>query len=388
MYGTFALLDEGGKIQEGERIFLGEVKGKNEAWLRDTLFLNPKIIPIDDIDSTFGPLVPLCKELRTDVGSIDAVFINERGRLTIVECKLWKNPQSRREVVAQTLDYVSALGSWSYADLQRQVAAALGKQGNMPFELVRQRTDGRIRESEFVDTVSRTLRDGRFLVLLAGDGIREGVQSLTELVNRTATKAFTFGLLEVAVYRFGKDRFAIQPRLLAETELITRQITMVNARGADAKFEEQIDDEEDDGKGSGKDHLKKWWQPLLNMKFDDPEQEAPFWVGTNNLVLKTPFPGVRIKAASSTTQDNVVVFVSGRNVDAIRPFVRRDRRYLLDNLPKDSIVHHQDDWPVLCANRSSLSNADKYVWLKATLNSFVNALRPRLRGWYAEAQKP
>jgi hypothetical protein len=31
--------------------------------------------------------------------------------LTIVECKLWKNPQARREVVAQTLHYISALAA-------------------------------------------------------------------------------------------------------------------------------------------------------------------------------------------------------------------------------------------------------------------------------------
>jgi len=42
------------------------------------------VFPIDDIDSTFGPLLPLCKELRTDAGPIDAVFVNNRGRLTIV----------------------------------------------------------------------------------------------------------------------------------------------------------------------------------------------------------------------------------------------------------------------------------------------------------------
>src|SRR5271163_613738 len=32
--------------------------------------------------------------LVTDAGRIDAVFINERGPLTITECKLWKNPQA------------------------------------------------------------------------------------------------------------------------------------------------------------------------------------------------------------------------------------------------------------------------------------------------------
>src|SRR5712691_3403611 len=123
MYGNFVLFNEAGRVEKGERVHLTEMEGKDEAWLRDTLFDNPEIIPTDDIDSTFGPLVPLCKELRTDAGQIDAVFINERGRLTIIECKLWKNPQARREVVAQTLHYVSALSGWSYADLQRQVAA-------------------------------------------------------------------------------------------------------------------------------------------------------------------------------------------------------------------------------------------------------------------------
>jgi hypothetical protein len=47
-------------------------------------------------------------EFRTDAGPIDPVFINERGRLTIVECKLWKNPEAwGAEIFA---DYVRWLG--------------------------------------------------------------------------------------------------------------------------------------------------------------------------------------------------------------------------------------------------------------------------------------
>jgi hypothetical protein len=154
MYGNLVLLDKAEKLEKGERIYLGDLPGKNEAWLRDTLFQNPEIIPIDDIDATFGPLVPLCKELHTDAGPIDAAFINRHGRLTIVECKLWKNPQARREVVAQTLDYVSALANWSYADLQRQVSAALGKKGNMPFELVQ-----KTKSTELIVALKFTAKD-------------------------------------------------------------------------------------------------------------------------------------------------------------------------------------------------------------------------------------
>ena len=279
MYGDFVLIEKSGKVERAQRVFLGEVKDKDEAWLRDTLFNNPEIIPIDDIDTAFGPLVPLCTELRTDTGPIDAVFINEHGRLTIVECKLWKNPQSRREVVAQTLHYVSALANWSYADLQRQVSAALDQRGNIPFEVVRERTSTNLAERKFVDAVSRSLREGRFLVLIAGDGIREGVQSLTDLVNRSATKAFSLGLVEVALYRLGNDRFIVQPRVLAETKIIERRMTIVDMDGAARPFVvEDVAEEEEallgERKSSGKrEHLRAWWQPILRMKFDDPEQE-------------------------------------------------------------------------------------------------------------------
>jgi hypothetical protein len=394
MYGDFVLVDRPGKLEKGQRVFLGDVKDKNEAWLRDTLFNNPEIIPTDEIDSAFGPLVPLCTELRTDAGPIDAVFINEHGRLTIVECKLWKNPQARREVVAQTLDYVSVLASWSYADLQRQVSAALDRRGNIPFEVVRERTGTRLGEKDFVDAVSRSLREGRFLVLIAGDGIREGVQSLTDLVNRSATKAFSFGLIEVALYRFGNDRFLVQPRVLAETEIIERRMTIVNLDGGTRPVVIENVAEESaamrERRSSGnKEHLKAWWHSILRMKFDDPEQEPPFWTATNNVVLNTPFPGIQIKAFAAVNNSAIGVFVSGprrENVLMIQKFLKRERSSLKAQLPNGTKLR-VGDWPILIETFDCESDRDKRAWITKTLNDFVNVLRPRLRKWYAEASR-
>ena len=377
----------------GQRVYLGDVKHKDESWLRDMLFDNPEILPIDDVDSAFGPLVPVCKELRTDAGPIDAVFINERGRLTILECKLWKNPQARREVVAQTLHYVSALTDWSYADLQRQVASALGRQGNIPFELVRRHNGGRPNEPEFVDGVSRCLREGRILALLAGDGIREGVQSLTELVNRNATKAFMFGLIEVALYQFAKNRFAIQPRLLGETEIITRQMTVLNMKGsADPIIVEDAEPEMATGiaeQSGSKEHLRMWWQPVLKMKFDDPEQESPFWLATNNVVINTPFPGIQIKAFAMVDNSRIGVFVSGprrENVLMIQKYLKRDRKTLLKQFPEDTRIDVGDC--LIAVDTVDLKSGDeKRAWIIKTLNTFANVLRPHLRRWYAEAQR-
>ena len=47
---------------------------------------------------------------------LDILAVTETGRLILVECKLWKNPQARREVLAQVIEYASLLQTLSYSD--------------------------------------------------------------------------------------------------------------------------------------------------------------------------------------------------------------------------------------------------------------------------------
>jgi hypothetical protein len=169
VFGDFFLIEkEGVGPVRGERLAFGETNGRNEAWLRDTLLRHPELIPVRDIDPAYGPLTPLCAELQlgVGVGRLDAVFINPFGRLTLVECKLWRNPKARREVVAQVLDYARAISRWSYSDLQRQVASATGRTGNVPYELAKVQHPELI-EHDFVDATAASMRAGRFLLLIA-----------------------------------------------------------------------------------------------------------------------------------------------------------------------------------------------------------------------------
>jgi hypothetical protein len=382
-----------GEAQEGARFPLGDLKGKNEAWLRDILFKYPQIIPINDIDSTFGPLVPLCVEMQTSRGRIDAVYVNEHGRLTIVECKLWQNPQSRREVVSQSLDYVDALSKWTYSDLQRQVSMALKRPGVSPYELFKEKSGHTIDEREFVDSVSRSFREGRFLMLIAGDGIREGLQSLAELVNQRATKAFSVGIVEVALYDLEKDRVALQARALAKTEIIKRQYTIFNVRGdvGDAFVaEDAAETDQKDGATGGKLRFRAWWEPVLRMKFDDPEQEPPYWVGTNNAVLNTPFPRIYIKAWAEQSirgKKKTGIFLSATpsdRIDLIRNHIREEKPELASQLPPGTDIDLSDDkWSPILLMRDDIVDDDKRrEFLIENLNAFVNALRPRLKRWY------
>ena len=147
---------------------------RREDVLRDLLYANPAMLPLRELEPGIGRVIPVARELNVpDVGRIDALLVDEHGRLIIVECKLWRNPQARREVVGQILDYARALARFSYDDLQREVSAATKRPGNVLFELVRD-AGGEMDEARFVDRVSRDLAAGRFILLIVGDGITEG----------------------------------------------------------------------------------------------------------------------------------------------------------------------------------------------------------------------
>ncbi len=77
MFGDIFLIERmGDEPVRGERLAFGETSGRNEAWLRDKLFDHPKLLPVKDIDPAYGPLTPLCNELRTEAGPLDIAFIN------------------------------------------------------------------------------------------------------------------------------------------------------------------------------------------------------------------------------------------------------------------------------------------------------------------------
>lgn len=160
------------------RVAAGEARSENA--LRDLLFAQPAILPVGEIDTAIGPLAPIARELNVPgVGRIDALLADGRGHLVIVECKLWRNPQARREVVGQILDYARALARFSHEDLQREISSATGRKGNILYEIVRG-LGGAIDEARFVDQVSRNLAAGRFLLMVVGEGITEGTPRIDD----------------------------------------------------------------------------------------------------------------------------------------------------------------------------------------------------------------
>ena len=208
--------------------------GYDEDWLQQLLFRTPELLPIGEIDPAFAPAVPLCREMPTDAGPIDVAYVSEQGLLSIVECKLWRNPEARRDAVTQILDYAKEISRWSYDELNDAVCRA-NKKPRTPhalFDLVREQNDT-IDETDFVDDLTRSLRSGRFLLLVVGDGIREGVERIADYLTQSAAIRFTFGLVELAIFDMPDHTgggVIVEPRVLAKTLEIERAVV----RAADA----------------------------------------------------------------------------------------------------------------------------------------------------------
>ena len=162
------VLIENDAAQVVRRVPQGEAR--REATLRDMIAHHPEMLPVHDLDPSYGRLLTVTKELSIPgVGFVDVLLMDEHGRLVVVECKLWRNPQARREVVGQILDYAREISRFGYEDLQRQVSIATKRHGNVLHALASE-AGGMLGEAEFVDRVSRDLAAGRFLLLIVGDG--------------------------------------------------------------------------------------------------------------------------------------------------------------------------------------------------------------------------
>ncbi len=198
-----------------------------ENWLQKFIFDHPQILPIEDIESDFAPLIPLGREIPTGVGFIDNLFISSDGYLTIVETKLWRNPEAKREVIGQIIDYAKELATWNFNKLDFEVKKKNQKgilQLINEFELIEEQDKHRL-----IDIIEKNLRRGRFLLLIVGDGIKESVEEMIEHLSTNAQILFTFGLIELQIYKVTDDNedLIIIPNLIVRTKEITRAVIKI-----------------------------------------------------------------------------------------------------------------------------------------------------------------
>ena len=251
----------------------------NEKWLQDLLRRNPEILPVAEIEPVFHPLIPIGQEVGTETGAIDNLFISHRGYLVLVETKLWRNPEAKREVVAQAIDYGSSLSKWSYNRLNDVARDYTKEYENTKLDLIEwiERRFGPVEGGRdfFEETVAKNLRLGRFLTLIVGDKIRQSVIEMLNYVNKYPHLAMDVVLVELRCYQWAQDKnnwpLLVVPSIVARTEIVERSVIQITINQTGAH---QIDVKQEKAKGKDKPRRvplteEAFWELLKKMSPDN-----------------------------------------------------------------------------------------------------------------------
>lgn len=238
---------------------------KEEKRLQQLLHAHPSLIPVNYFLAE-SDIVSLGREVKVANQYIDNIYLTKSGRLVLVEAKLVKNAESRRKVVAQALEYALLLARLSYDEFEEVIRTGMNMRG-VEFDLqtfYETAFEGHNlsinRKNDFRANLSRTLREGRFLVLLVGDSIRDEARDLANLVSRNPHLQYVMGLVSIQEYTANDSDFKLLvPKVHVRVQVETRahikitqgengEPTMVVETTESSKFKEFVDQLPDEWK--------------------------------------------------------------------------------------------------------------------------------------------
>jgi hypothetical protein len=358
----------------------------SEADIQKLVHAYPVCLPIAEIDAMFSGPVPICTELNTDAGAIDNFMVTPSGLPLLVECKLWRNPEGRREVVSQILDYAKELSRWSSSDLQRVVRQRLNtRDGNPLLEMVRA-VHPAVNEMQFNDALTANLRRGRFLLLIVGDGIREGVEAIAEYLQVHAGLHFSLGLVELPIYTMPNGDRLVAPRVLVRTTIVTRHVVALPDGYVLQEAEDPANEIEIE---------RSFWKEFLDdLKLDDPEQLKPRPSRVGFITFSLPAGSSWLTVYRVFNHGEVGVYLSSfRNSpgDYAMKAIAQDWDAVKDELGGTARLGEVRDGRRTVIDSQQFGSLDQaevrkraFSWLAERVNTFVNVMRPRVRSAAAD----
>jgi len=245
--------------------------------------------------------------------------------------------------------------------------------------------------------VARDLEAGRFLLLIAGDGIAEGTRRIGEYLSAQAGLAFDLGLIEIAEYRFHDpltqtERRIVQPRLLARTNVIDR---LVRSDVPGIRVETETEPPSATGRrisapseryGICREFVNRF---VAETQFDDPSQMPPRAGGLNWMRLPIPGPA-SLTLYRTEASGEIGVFLKYAGAEGLRYFEALaadrsgiDAEFQSGGLPAPRWMEDSDSGTVTITAPSPLpwtedSDMEQRQWFGRIANQFVNSFRPRI----------
>ena len=193
-----------------------------EDALQTLLERHPEIIPGKQIDP--GAEEPprfflLRREMPVSGWSLDHLFVDQRGVLTLVEAKLIQNPESRRDVIGQIIEYAAnAMELWAHGKLRQYATIYYADRGRDLDAALREKFGEDLDVDVFWAQVDENLTDGRLRLIIAGDQIRNEVRRMIEYLNAEMHRVEVLGL-ELKCYGKDDGSLILVPRIIGQTQV-------------------------------------------------------------------------------------------------------------------------------------------------------------------------
>jgi len=233
------------KTPEGE--FAEETK------MQELVKDNPDIIPLSDLGEDIPPMLVVGRESSLPNGNPDLICVDENGLITVVECKLAKNPEVKRKVVGQILGYGAYLWQSSYEEFDESIARAYfnsdrchdpslrGKALAEAMAIFRQshEVEDEWTEEDFRSSVATNLARGRIRLLVVVDKINPELRRIVDFMNECTGSNFEMLCAELKYFEKDKHRI-IMPHLIG---LAKRESRVPRSRLNEAEFLTRVREE-------------------------------------------------------------------------------------------------------------------------------------------------
>jgi len=178
------------------------IKAKAESDLQKLLIESPSLVTIDEIRQGVSPLVLALSEFGLPgSGATDVLAFSSQGDVAIIECKLATNPEIKRKVIGQILEYAAYMWQMNYEQIDNKIQKLKGKSLT---ELVAESIAGDWDAEAFRNGVQQSLESGSFVLVIVVDEINEELRRIIRYVNECSQSAFSLHALEMNRFQTNK----------------------------------------------------------------------------------------------------------------------------------------------------------------------------------------
>lgn len=206
----------------------------DESFIKDLLAAHPALLPVKLLRFDVEDLLCIGREVPLPSGNaIDNLYLSTSGYPVVVEAKLWRNAEARRDVFGQVIEYTKELATldfrWleeTWRDFVKSDKCYLPEEKrNLTLTAaIADLAGDDVAEDELTDTVNRALGAGDIISVIVGDGITTQLQQLVDyLCERSSHLRYSIGLVALRCYTMPDQRgLFVVPELVQAVEPVQR----------------------------------------------------------------------------------------------------------------------------------------------------------------------